>query len=70
MSLQSIDRERFQSTSKMAFHEEVQRLIKIDVLEPVTEQTEWVNSYVIVEKEVEIDTANAHSPSYTINKKI
>ena len=35
-----------------AFHEEVQRLIKIDVLEPVTEQTEWVNSYVIVEKEV------------------
>ena len=53
-----------------AFHEEVQRLIKIDVLEPVTEQTEWVNSYVIVEKEVEIDTANAHSPSHTIKKKI
>ena len=53
-----------------AFHEEVQRLIKIDVLELVTEQTEWVNSYVIVEKEVEIDTANAHSPSHTIKKKI
>ena len=53
-----------------AFHEEVQRLIKIDVLEPVTEQTEWVNSYVIVEKEVELDTANAHSPSHTIKKKI
>ena len=53
-----------------AFHEEVQRLIKIDVLEPVTEQTEWVNSYVIVEKEVEIDIANAHSPSHTIKKKI
>ena len=50
------------------FHEEVQQLIKIDVLEPVTEQTEWVNSYVIVEKEVEIDTANAHSPSHTIKK--
>ena len=33
-----------------AFHEEVQWLIKIDVLEPVTEQTEWVNSYVIVGK--------------------
>ena len=53
-----------------AFHEEVQRLIKIDVLELVTEQTEWVNSYVIVEKEVEIDKANAHSPSHTIKKKI
>ena len=34
------------------------------------DRTEWVNSYVIVEKEVEIDTANAHSPSYTIKKKI
>ena len=53
-----------------AFHEEVQQLIKIDVLEPVTEQTDRVNSYVIVEKEVEIDTANAHSPSHTIKKKI
>ena len=53
-----------------AFHEEVQWLVKINVLEPVTEQTEWVNSYVIVEKEVEIDTANAHSPSHTIKKKI
>ena len=36
----------------------------------MTEQTEWVNSYVIVEKEVEIDTGNAHSPSHTIKKKI
>ena len=36
----------------------------------MTEQTEWVNSYVIVRKEVEIVTANAHSPSHTIKKKI
>ena len=28
-----------------AFHEEVERLVKIDVLEPVTEPTEWVNSF-------------------------
>ena len=33
-----------------AFHEEVERLVKIDVLEKVTEPTEWVNSFVIVEK--------------------
>ena len=33
-----------------AFHEEVERLVKIDVLEPVTEPTEWVNSFVVVEK--------------------
>ena len=31
-----------------AFHEEVERLVKIDVLEKVTEPTEWVNSFVIV----------------------
>ena len=53
-----------------AFHEKVRRLVKIDVLEPVTEQTEWVNSYVIVEKEAEINTANTHSPHHTIKKKI
>ena len=28
-----------------AFHEEVKRLVEIDVLEPVYEQTEWVNSF-------------------------
>ena len=44
-----------------AFHEEVKRLVEIDVLEPVTEQTEWVNSFVVVEKTVEIDSSNAHS---------
>ena len=33
-----------------AFDEEVEQLVKIDVLEKVTEPTEWVNSFVIVEK--------------------
>ena len=33
-----------------AFHEEIERLVKIDVLEKVTEPTEWVNSFVIVGK--------------------
>ena len=33
-----------------AFHEEVEQLVKIDVLVPVTEPTEWVNSFVVVEK--------------------
>ena len=35
------------------FHEEVERLVKIDVLEKVTEPTEWVNSFVIVEKVID-----------------
>ena len=51
-----------------AFHEEVERLVKIDVLEKVTEPTEWVNSFVIVEKL--IDSSNAHSPNHVIKKSI
>ena len=51
-----------------AFHEEVERLVKIDVLEKVTEPTEWVNSFVIVEKV--IDSSNAHSPNHVIKKSI
>ena len=49
-----------------AFHEEVERLVKIDVSEKVTEPTEWVNSFVIVEKV--IDSSNAHSPNHSIKK--
>ena len=51
-----------------AFHEEVECLVKIDVLESVTEPTEWVNSFVVVEKV--IDSLNAHSPHHTIKKSI
>ena len=51
-----------------AFHEEVERLVKIDVLEKVTEPTEWVNSFVIVEKV--INSSNAHSPNHVIKKSI
>ena len=51
-----------------AFHEEVERLVKIDVLEKVTEPTEWVNSFVVVEKV--IDSSNAHSPNHVIKKSI
>ena len=52
-----------------AFHEEVKRLVEIDVLEPVNEPTEWVNSFVVVEKQVNINTSNAHSPGHSIKKK-
>ena len=37
-------------------------------MEPVTEPTEWVNSFVVVEKV--IDSSNAHSPNYSIKKSI
>ena len=53
-----------------AFHEEVKRLVEIDVLEPVTEQTEWVNSFVVVEKSVEADSSSSHSPNHRIKRQI
>ena len=37
-------------------------------MEKVTEPTEWVNSFVIVEKM--IDSSNAHSPNHVIKKSI
>ena len=51
-----------------AFHEEVKRLVEIDILEPVNKPTEWVNSFVVVEKQVNINTSNAHSPRHSIKK--
>ena len=53
-----------------ALHAEVQNLIDQDVLEPSTDHTEWVNSFVIVEKKVIMDTSNSHSPNHSQPKKI
>ena len=49
-----------------AFKEEIESLLKQGILEEVKEHTDWVNSYVIVEK----DTGNHHSPNYTVKKKL
>ena len=51
---------------KTAFKEEIDSLVKQGILEEVKEHTDWVNSYVIVEK----DTGNHHSPNYTVKKKL
>ena len=32
--------------------------------------TEWVNSFVIVEKKVSVDSSNAHSLSHSVSKKL
>ena len=55
---------------KDAFHQEIGDLVEQGVLERVTESTEWVNSYVIVEKEATIDSSNTHSPGHTVKKKL
>ena len=49
-----------------AFNEEIESLVKLGILEEVKEHTDWVNSYVIVEK----DTGNHHSPNHTAKKKL
>ena len=49
-----------------AFKEEIESLVKQRILEEVKEHTDWVNSYVIVEK----DTGNHHSPNHTVKKKL
>ena len=48
------------------FKEEIDSLVSQGILEEVKEHTDWVNSYVIVEK----DTGNAHAPNHTIKKKL
>ena len=49
-----------------AFKEEIESLVKQGILEEVKEHTNWVNSYVIVEK----DAGNHHSPNHTVKKKL
>ena len=49
-----------------AFKEEIKSLVKLGILEEVKEHTDWVHSYVIVEK----DSGNHHSPNHTIKRKL
>ena len=51
---------------EVAFKEEIKSLVKQGILEEVKEHTDWVNSYVIVEK----DTGNHHAPNHTVKKKL
>ena len=49
-----------------AFKEEIKSLVKLGILEEVKEHTDWVNSYVFVEK----DSGNHHSLNHTIKRKL
>ena len=53
-----------------AFHEEIRNLEKLGILEETKEVTEWVNSFVIVEKKLPIDSSNSHAPGHTVKKKL
>ena len=45
-------------------------MVDLGILEEVTEQTDWVNSYVIVEKDAPINSSNHHVLSCSIERKV
>ena len=53
-----------------AFHEEIRNLEALRILEETKDVTEWVNSFVIMEKKIPIDSNNSHSPGHSMNKKL
>ena len=53
-----------------SFKQEINSLVELGILEEVTEHTDWVNSYVIVEKDTPIDSSNHYAPNHSINRKL
>ena len=52
------------------FHEEIRNLEALGILEETKDVTEWVNSFVIMEKKLPIDSSNSHSPGHSMTKKL
>ena len=52
------------------FHKEIRNLEALGILEETKDVTEWVNSFVIMEKKLPIDSSNSHSPGHSMNKKL
>ena len=52
------------------FHEEIRNLEALGILEETKDVTEWVNSFVIMEKKIPINSNNSHSPGHSMNKKL
>ena len=44
-----------------AFHKEIRNLEALGILEEIKDVTEWVNSFVIVEKQLPINSSNSQS---------
>ena len=53
-----------------AFHKEIRNLEELGILEETKEVTEWVNSFVNVEKKLPINSSNSHAPGHTVKKKL
>ena len=53
-----------------AFHEEIRNLEALGILEETKNVIEWVNSLLIVEKKVPIESSNSHSQVHLVKKKL
>ena len=53
-----------------AFHEEIRNLEQLGILGETKDMTEWVNSFVIIEKKLPIDSSNSHLPGHIVKKKL
>ena len=52
------------------FHAEIHDLVKQGVLEKVEHSTEWVNSFVIVKKDITMDSGDTQTPNHKFKKKL
>ena len=52
------------------FHAEIHDLVKQGVLEKVEHSTEWVISFIIVKKDVSVDSGNTQTPNHKFRKKL
>ena len=50
------------------FHAEIHDLVKQGILEKVEHSTEWVKSFIIVEKDISIDSGNIQTPNQKFKK--
>ena len=53
-----------------ALHEEIRNLEQLGIWEETKDITEWVNSFVIIEKNLAINSSNSHSPGHSVNKEL
>ena len=52
------------------FYAKIHYLVKQGILEKVEHPTEWVNSFIIVEKDAEKDSGNTQTPNHKFKKKL
>ena len=51
------------------FHEEIRNLEALGILEETKDVTELVNSFVIMEKKLPIDSSYSHSPGHSVKQE-